>query len=191
MTTDTRYKLEEAEFFLGFLETNYGKQKKFDFYLSAYFGAARAVTWIMRSEYSKVEGWEDWFKRLESDAEEERLLAGIKDLRNRSLKSEPLRTLVETHLGDLYTDTPGEHAEAEKIMGRIVRENIPMAIGGSSGKYRIEAVIDGRPVCLHVRQAMFHRRLKEFPDEHILTICNKYYKFLKRIVAECEARFSL
>ena len=31
----TRYKLQEAEFFLGFLKSHYGYQMKFDFYLSA------------------------------------------------------------------------------------------------------------------------------------------------------------
>src|SRR4051812_36388447 len=137
-----RHKLQEAKFFLGFLADNYGKEKKFDFYLSAFFGAARAVIWIMGSEFDKVDGYREWIaSRKVASAAEERLLGGITDARNRSQKSKPLRTFKEAVMQDLYTDTGGS-VEAEKIMQRIVREKIVTTIGGTSGKYTLDAVLD-------------------------------------------------
>lgn len=185
---DTRHKLEEAKFFLGFLKPNYGKEKKFDFYLSAFFNAARAVTWIMRAEYGKFEGWAAWYDALQPDAEEERLLDGITDARNRSLKSEPLRTLVRI-ISRPQTDS-GDEAEGASLFARIQNERIPVKIfSTSAGKFRFEAVIDGQPVTLHFGQTDFDRRLREFPDQHIVSVCNRYYDWLSKLVADCEAKF--
>lgn len=183
----TRHKLEEAEFFLGFLTKNYGKEKKFDFYLSAFFSAARSVPLIMRAEYEKIDEWQAWFAAEQAKADA-LLKAGTAKARNRSLKSEPLRTLKETLISGPYMDD-GDEVKAEKIMQRIVRERVPATIGGSSGKYTVEAVLDGQQVKLYVRQAMFDRRLEEFPDEHILDVCNRYYNWLAKFVAACEERF--
>ena len=52
----TKHKLEEAKFFLEQLRANYGKLKKFDYFLSAFISSARSVTWVMRNEYSSVPG---------------------------------------------------------------------------------------------------------------------------------------
>lgn len=184
----TQHKLEEAAFFLGFLKQNYGREKKFDFYLSAYLGAARAVTWIMRSEYGKVAGWEDWFSAVKVDGDVARLLGGTTDARNRSLKIAPFRTFKEALLEGITTET-GDSVEGERLMQRIVREQIPADIGGSTGQYTVTAVVDGQPITLNVRLARFDRRLEEFPDQNILDVCHRYYDFLAKLVADCEAKF--
>ncbi len=57
----TQFKLDEARFFLDHLAPNYGKERKFDFFLSAFISAARSVTWVMKAEYADVEGWAAWF----------------------------------------------------------------------------------------------------------------------------------
>jgi hypothetical protein len=188
----TRHKLEEAAFFLGYLKPNYGKDKKFDFFLSAFLNAARAVTWIMGAEYGKVDGYKAWYDALRVDAKEEELLKGTGDARNRSLKSEPLRTLQEAVLEGVrlnVDDTSFIDDEAEKIMKRIALERLNVRIGGSSGKYTVTAVVDGKPVTLHVRRASFDRKLKEFPDQHILDVCTRYHHWLATLVSECEAKF--
>lgn len=82
----TRRKLEEAKFFLDQLRPNYGKEKKFDFYLSAFISAARSITWVMGAEYGDVPGYKDWFDGLQPSEEEERLLKGTNTLRVRTQK---------------------------------------------------------------------------------------------------------
>lgn len=96
----TRLKYQEAEFFLKHLEDTRYEDIRFlieqatsrrvcHFYLSAFLSAARSVTWIMRSEYGRRPGWEEWFnahKRVEN----EQLLRLFNQLRIRSEKVEPV-----------------------------------------------------------------------------------------------------
>jgi hypothetical protein len=69
----TRIKYHEAEFFLAKLDSSYyedvrrmfKKSRKppvFHYYLSAFLSAARSITWIMRSEYRLISGWEEWYR---------------------------------------------------------------------------------------------------------------------------------
>jgi hypothetical protein len=70
----TNHKLGEAKFFLDQLTPNYGKLKKFDYFLSAFISSARSVLWVMRNEYDAVPGWEAWFDARKPNTEEEALL---------------------------------------------------------------------------------------------------------------------
>ena len=187
----TRLKLEEAEFFLGQLKPNYGKNKKFDFFLSAFFGAARSVLWMMRAEYSAVEGWEEWYAARQPDADEGRLFARTKDVRNRSAKSDPLKTLREMTFSMDHSDKPKD-IEAQELLKRAMQEKLPISIKsirGASGSYAIEFVIEDRRVSVSPREIGIDRWLPEFPGEHILTVCRDYYQTLAKIVQECEAKF--
>lgn len=87
--TRTRQKLDEARFFLRLCEDN-RHLHEFNYYLSACVSAARAVTWIMRAEYVRVDGWEAWYKARTPSKAEERLLRQMGDIRTRSQKSAPL-----------------------------------------------------------------------------------------------------
>ena len=62
--TDTQYKLQEAEFFLDHLRQSHGK---FNFYLSAYVGAALFVTDVMKREYTRrPREFDDWFRKTKA-----------------------------------------------------------------------------------------------------------------------------
>jgi hypothetical protein len=88
----------EAEFFLGQLAPNYMKERKFDFFLSAFVGSARAIAWVMKSEYGKVPGWKAWYQSREPTPEEASLLKGTNALRTRLTKQEALRTTERIQL---------------------------------------------------------------------------------------------
>jgi hypothetical protein len=183
----TRFKLQEAEFFLGFLKSHYGYAMKFDFYLSAFMSAARSVLLIMRAEFEKVEGWEAWYQAEQSRADQ-LLKKGTTEARNRSLKSDPLRTLGGYALYDFYSET-GDPAKAGEQMRRIAQSGLPVNIFGTSGRYKIEANIDGEPVVLYARDARIDRTLEEFPGERIPDVCQRYYDWLAKLVGDCEAKF--
>src|SRR5215831_1694870 len=93
MSRTTR-KLDEASFFLGFLERKpHGVEwLEFHYYLSAFVSAARSVLWIMRAEYSHVPGWQEWYDAKEATPEEQRLLNAFNQIRVRSVKKDPLET---------------------------------------------------------------------------------------------------
>lgn len=184
----TRRKLEEAEFFLGQLRPNYNKERKFDFYLSAFISAARSVTWVMKAEYAKVPGWKEWRETHKSDSDEARLFKGTTAVRNRTQKTGALKTLSKVKVGGLSLPN-GDEALAKEILGRAAREGIPAKIGGSPGKFTLEYVIEGQPVVLLAENLLFKRHLEEFPDENIVDVCERYYKAISALVADCEARF--
>lgn len=57
---NTRHKLNEADFFLCELERNYLNYPDFEYFLSAFISSARAVLWIMESEYNSIKAWRTW-----------------------------------------------------------------------------------------------------------------------------------
>jgi hypothetical protein len=96
----TRLKYREAAFFLARMEeTCYedvhrilaqsSQPISFPFYLSAFLSAARSITWVMRQEFSDVEGWEEWYK-AQGSAEHAQMLGLFNKLRNQSEKIEPV-----------------------------------------------------------------------------------------------------
>lgn len=184
----TRRKLEEAEFFLTQLRPNYNKDRKFDFYLSAFVSAARSVPWAMQAEYATRPGWREWYDAKKPDSEELRLFKGTTTVRNRSQKAGALRTLSHVKVAGLVMPN-GDEMLPKEILARAMREGIPAKIGGVSGKYTVEYVIDGQLIMLLAKKVIFERQLQEFPGEDILDVCDRYYKAISALVAQCEARF--
>jgi hypothetical protein len=58
--TGTKLKVNEAKFFLEKMKESFQKQPDFDYYLSAFISSSRSVLWVMRCEFSKIHGWEEW-----------------------------------------------------------------------------------------------------------------------------------
>ena len=87
--TNTERKLKEANFFLKQLSPDY---VYFDYILSAFLNSARSTTWIMRNEFSNINGWEKWFKECEISDEEKKLLSDTNSLRIDSAKKTGIKT---------------------------------------------------------------------------------------------------
>ena len=184
----TRRKLEEAEFFLDQLEPNYGKAKKFDFYLSAYISAARSVLWIMKAEYGGVPGWKSWYASQKPNSEERALLKGTNELRTRTTKREPLSTLASITIGGIKLSA--EQAESFRShMTRAQGSKLPMRISGSAGNYLLEIQVDGEWISYQGAEMLATRELPEFPHKNILDVCKRYYDAIARVVAKCGERF--
>jgi hypothetical protein len=184
----TQLKLEEAKFFLDQLAPNYGKEKKFDFYLSAFISAARSVTWVMRAEYSDAKGWEEWFESLEPSKEETSLLKGTTEVRNRAQKYEPLQTMTQLRVEGLKipdADLP----RVTEALARSSTGQLPAHVGGSRGNYFVDIEVEGERLRLPASTVLFDRRLEEFPDKNILEVCNAYYEALERLVRQCREKF--
>jgi hypothetical protein len=61
--TDTRHKLEEAEYFLEGMKRNIENDKLFSFNLSAFVTSARSVSFIMQKQYSGHKKFSEWYKK--------------------------------------------------------------------------------------------------------------------------------
>ena len=92
MNTRTRFKLEEARFFHEHLKNHWRHVPNYEFYLSAFVSASRSVTWVMKFEYGRKAGWQEWFNARQPPSHLRELLRKMNDLRVRSTKSEPIRT---------------------------------------------------------------------------------------------------
>lgn len=184
----TLLKLDEAKFFLDQLKPNYGKERKFDFYLSAFISAARSVTWVMGTEYADVEGWRSWFDSLVPSEEEAALLKGTNKVRIRTQKLGPLQTTSRIKVEGLAIPDALRPRVTEAIASSPTGE-ILAYIGGSAGKFFAEIDIDGERVRLPVTNVAIKRNLKEFPGEDILTVSNAYYIALQSLVRRCHEKF--
>jgi hypothetical protein len=185
MTSRTRWKLNEASFFLGKLEEHYydhlhsmfEEEKRpptFSFCLSAFVSAARSVMWVMRHEYVGVAGWEEWFKLKgqETSPSQRELLKLFNDLRVRSEKLEPLPIGQSVRfVGD--PDVPPRNPKMPKL------------------KITISAVDEaGNGVDLG-EVAAFLWTLDELDGEDLLPACKDYVSLLSSTVEECEMKFGI
>ena len=95
--TNTERKYQEAKYFFERLDID---ETYFDFNLSAFLNAARSITWVMRYEFNKVEGWEKWFQEYYLSEKGEKLLKEINNLRVEATK----KTGIKTNFFFLQTD---------------------------------------------------------------------------------------
>jgi hypothetical protein len=87
--TNTERKLDEARYFLGQLDV---EDPYFDYILSAYLNAARSTPWVMRNEFTHVDGWNEWYGGREGSKEEKEIFKAINDLRIKATKQEGIKT---------------------------------------------------------------------------------------------------
>jgi hypothetical protein len=184
----TQLKLEEAKFFLDHLAPNYGKERKFDFFLSAYISAARSVMWVMRAEYADAQDWEEWFKSLEPSKEEAFLLKGTTEIRNRAQKFEPLRTMTQLRVKGLNIPA-ADRPRVTEALARSGTGQLPAYVGGSLGHYFVEIEVEGERLRFPASTVLFDRNVDEFPDRNIIEVCIAYYAALERWVRQCREKF--
>lgn len=184
----TQLKLDEAKFFLDQLKPNYGKERKFDFFLSAFISAARSVTWVMGTEYADVEGWRVWFDSLAPSEEEAALLRGTNEVRIRTQKLGPLQTTSRVKV-DGVTIPEAYIPRLTEAIAKSATGEIPAHVGGSAGKYFVEIEIDGERLRFPATNVAIERNLEEFPGTNILVVCNAYYAAVESVVRQCRERF--
>jgi hypothetical protein len=180
--TRTRQKLDEARFFLAKLDEHYFDHVRgivgddnpppiFAYYLSAFLSAARSVTWVMRHEYIRVNGWEAWFQGQEVSEQHRMLLKLFNDLRVRSNKVEPLP------LGHSIRLLGDEGApERDPRLPRI--------------QMTISTVDEEEKVLLTGEVAAMMWTLDEFEGEDLFPPCKQYLDLLCALVDDCESRFN-
>jgi len=184
----TQLKLDEARFFLDQLKPNFGKARKFDFYLSAFISAARSVTWVMGTEYAEVPGWRDWFDSQIPSKEEETLLKGTNQVRIRTQKLGPLQTMSRVAVSGLAVPEQDAKRVTEAI-SKSPSGELPVFVGGSKGKYFVEIEVGGDRLRFQATSVSIERKLEEFPDAHILDVCTAYYAALESLVRQCRDKF--
>lgn len=183
--TSTERKLDEAKYFLGQLNID---DPYFDYILSAYLNAARSTTWIMRHEFNKINGWEDWFKSREISKDQKQLLNKINELRIESTKQSGVKTdfyfLEEILIDEQYYSMIKEFLKKE---GEVMITVTPI------DEIKDDAAIDG----IYDEKIVFMGQIDRTKDrslnsrKEIYKSCIAYFEFLQIQVTDCIAKFKL
>lgn len=182
--TRTQYKLEEAKFFLLLLEQNWRHFPHVDYFLSAFVSAARSVTWVMRSEYGKVPGWEEWFDAKKPSSKARELLKRMNDVRVRATKSVPLKTRTTAQV-----TIPPE---------QVTPELLHFLQSGAKGQVRLEPtdptnteafIVVGDRVLGRAKIDDATHELPEFQGRDVREVAKEYLLELEALFAECGAKF--
>jgi hypothetical protein len=181
--TSTERKLDEARYFFSQLLVD---DPYFDYILSAYLNAARSTTWIMRYEFSKKEGWEEWFANREVSVDQKGILKKINDLRILSTKQEGIKTnyffLDEMLIDEQYypiikesLKNDGEFVLTIRSLDEVEKEL------EDNDKFTGRFVFEGRI------DRTIDRTLNSRKD--IYELCREYFNFLHSQVEGCVNKF--
>ena len=185
MSTRTRFKLEEARFFHEHLKQHWRHVPNYEFYLSAFVSAARSVTWVMKFEYGRKSGWQEWFDERQPPSHLRELLRKMNDLRVRSTKSEPIRTRTSVK----FTIPPDQlTAEIESVLQPGAASDI--RIVPTDGSNTEANLVLGSRVLAKGRIEHVEHEVPEFQGRDAQDVCRQYLEELESLVAECESRFA-
>ncbi|MDF2503067.1 hypothetical protein [Clostridium sp.] len=181
---NTEFRLNESKFLLEKMKESKSKSPDFDYYLNAYISSSRSVIWIMKNEYSNINGWKKWYECKGLSKEQEILLKGIVEIRNSSIKQKPLKVGTYITINDneesydikeLLSDYNGkkmkfkfEIQEEELDHVNIIKDTNHFSI---SGKLKIASTVE------------------KFKNKDIIDVCMEYDNWLTDIVYECTKIF--
>lgn len=179
----TQHKLAEARFFLEKLDEHYYSdleqmlagepvQSVFSYYLSAFLSSARSVTWIMRSEYGKLPGWEKWFTGQQLAEPDLALLRIFNELRVRSEKVAPVK--------------PGRHLAVQGV-SKAPTERDPRLPRFRVTFTRAESSADSKPL-IAGEVLEYSWTLSELEGE-LVSACRQYVNLLGNLVEDCASLF--
>lgn len=168
------------------MEATYNVPKVFDFNLSAFVSAARSVLWIMRSEYSDLVEWEAWFKTKTPNLEEQQFIKTISDIRNKNLKSTPLKTRA---IAELLIPSEYVTSELKKTLQNQTGNRMHLEFRSLSEVKDEVTVVDDDELRFVAKIGRAFLCIDDFPEDDILDISKRYYLLLEALVRECNEHF--
>ncbi|SHM81570.1 hypothetical protein SAMN02746066_03392 [Anaerosporobacter mobilis DSM 15930] len=175
----TLFKLEEAKFFLHKIREERTNEPFCSYYFNAFLSSARSVLWVMRAEYSKIEGWEEWYQCKKATEEEEKIMHKITKYRNLSQKEGSLHTCDILKIEDDGFSFKIE-CPTEMLVDNMHGNKMFLSFGIADKEPDIE--IEGF--------ASLTKGIKEDDEFDILQLSNQYYEWLENVIHECAEKFS-
>src|SRR5699024_6910404 len=138
--------------------------------------SARSILWVMKAEYSKVDGWKEWYDSESPSIEERQLLKKLNDIRVRTQKISPIDTYIRAVL-NVNEDKVTE--EMKSKLRKMDKKEVEFTV--SAYDLENEPVDDEKTVTFHGKLAGYHHELEDFPKSDIKEICVKYINSLEAI----------
>lgn len=168
MENPTRHKVREAEYFLGQMKQTFENADEFYWNLSAFFSAARSITFYMQEQYAHQDGFTEWYCQEQIKMKADLELSYLNKARVEAVHTEPVQTGVSCKV------TTGGSA---CIVGNGILEDVEQAEEAKS-----------KPPAQASPQTV-RRFLPKFGDVDVMKYCVNQLTKLVKIVKECENRF--
>lgn len=177
--------LDEAEYFYRRMEATLLIPKEFRHNLNAFISRARAVTWVLKKQFSGNHKFSDWYAAEEKIMRADELMIFFVKLRNISLKEKPIQPQSSTYI---------RHIEISTSKGR------GFAITGDGEPVWIEKNGEGKEKTIHagefdseIVKAYYFANPhppKLFENLQVIDLCGLYLKALKSVVEEALKNFT-
>ncbi len=191
--SQTEARLKEAMFFFKQMLKN-PSNPEFDYFLNAFLTSSRSITWVMRNEFGKVPGWEEWFQAQRVSQEEQELLSLMTSRRNKSQKISPIAskpyfsaTIPAENVDDALIE------RLQSLVGKPGTLSISIDDDGKPMMLKAEMTVDGIediPIILEGVVSEFDRTIdNEIASAPVREQCGKYLLIVKNLVDECTKKF--
>lgn len=177
--------LDEADYFYQKMEATSNVPREFRFNLNAFISRARAVTWVLKKQFSGNQRFSDWYAVQEKIMREDELMSFFVQARNISLKEKPIRPQSSTYI---------RHIEVSTSKGR------GFAITGDGEPVWIEKNGEGKEKTIHaeefdseIARAYYFGNPKPpklFENLEVIDLCGLYLIALKSLVKEALKNFT-
>lgn len=177
--------LDEAEYFYRRMEATSKVPEEFRHNLNAFISSARAVTWVLKKQFSGNQKFSDWYTAEEKIMRADELMSFFVEARNISLKEKPIQPQSSTYIRHIEILTP---------KGR------GFAITGNGEAVWIEKNGEGKEKTVHAQE--FDSEIakeyyfaspsppKLFENLQVLDLCGLYLIALKSLVEEALKNFA-
>lgn len=120
MMNQTRFKLEEASYFLSMMKQTFNDDSNnFIYNLNAFISASRSITFFMQIQYDKKDGFNKWYYNEREKMKKDPDLVLLNELRVDVIHKKPIGTILE------FTLTP---PFSGIVVGKIPYENFTFAV---------------------------------------------------------------
>jgi hypothetical protein len=173
-------KFLEAKYFLKCMVESEADRMPFKYNLSAFLTAFRSVTFFMQKEYSKIDGFIEWYldkqKKLESD--------------------EKMQLLNKKRVMTIHKVPVGLHAQINVSIHESVfaTDEVSVEIIHADGTIEkedpktIERIEPPTEIAMPDKWLWF---FDDYPNSDVVSICNECTDNLSNIISECNSTFPL
>ena len=96
MTNNTRFKVDEASYFLSMMKQTFDNDSNnFIYNLNAFLSATRSITLFMQKQYSKKDGFKMWYGKKQNEMENDSDLNFLVKSRNEVIHEKKMNTVME------------------------------------------------------------------------------------------------
>ena len=164
MTNDTRFKVDEALYFLSTMKQTYNNHSD-DFYfnLHAFFASFRSITYYMQKQYKKCNWFPEWYCKKQIEMSNDSDLHFLLKIRNEIIHRNPANTYTEYECF-----SPG------------------VILNGNETEEEIEKKIDALDELdyeINIGQRFFEKN-----EYEIIEFCETQLKKITALVDECELK---